>query len=115
MELLVFVLNDHEKLDAVLTELEHSGVAGGTVIDSTGMAKVLHHDEEDVLFFGAIRGILNSTTRAKSNTILMVIEKEQVQPAVNAIERVVGDLNHKNVGIVFTIPVGYTKGIQRHE
>lgn len=115
MELLVFVLNDHEKLDAVLTELEHSGVAGGTVIDSTGMAKVLHHDEEDVLFFGAIRGILNSTTRAKSNTILMVIEKEQVQPAVEAIERVVGDLNHKNVGIVFTIPVGYTKGIQRHE
>ena len=105
MELLVFVLNHHEKLDAVLTELEHAGVAGATVIDSTGMAK----------FFGAIRGILNSATRAKSNTILMVIEKDQVQPAVDAIERVVGDLNHQNVGVVFTIPVEYTKGIRRHE
>lgn len=115
MELLVFVLNDHEKLDAVLTELEHAGVAGATVIDSTGMAKVLHHDEEDVLFFGAIRGILNSATRAKSNTILMVIEKDQVQLAVDAIERIVGDLNHKNVGIVFTIPVEFTKGIRKHE
>ena len=45
----------------------------------------------------------------------MVIEKDQVQPAVDAIERVVGDLNHQNVGVVFTIPVEYTKGIRRHE
>lgn len=115
MELLVFVLNDHEKLDAVLSELEEAGVAGATVIDSTGMAKVLHHDEEEVLLFGAIRGILNPATRAKSNTILMVIEKAQVTVAVDAIERVVGDLNQKNVGIVFSIPVEFTKGIRKHE
>ena len=45
MDLLIFILNDHEKLDAILTELEKSGIRGATVIDSTGMAKVLHHDD----------------------------------------------------------------------
>lgn len=115
MELLVFVLNNHEKLDAVLAELEAAGIMGATVIDSTGMAKVLHHDEEEMVFFGAIRGILNSASRAKSNTIFMVISKEKIKLAVDAIERIVGDLNQKNVGIVFSIPVDFTKGLSQHE
>ena len=115
MELLVFVLNNHEKLDEVLTELEESGIRGATVIESTGMAKLLHHDEESSVFFGAIRGVLNSPSRAKSNTILMVLEKDEVETAVTAIEKVVGDLNHENVGIVFSIPVDFTKGIRKYE
>lgn len=115
MDLLVFVLNDHEKLDAVLEELEHSGIRGATVIDSTGMAKVLHPEEEEVPFFGAIRGLLNPTSRAKSNTILMVLEKTQVTVAIDAIERIVGDLNQKNVGVAFSIPVEFTKGLSKNE
>lgn len=115
MDLLVFVLNDHEKLDEVLSELEKSGIGGATVIDSTGMAKVLHLDEEEVPFLGAIRGILNPATRARSNTILMVLEKASVQTAIDAIERVVGDLNQKNVGIAFSIPVDFAKGLRKHE
>ena len=115
MDLLIFILNDHEKLDAILTELEKSGIRGATVIDSTGMAKVLHHDEEEVAFLGTLRSLLNPTTRAKSNTILMVLEKEMIHTAVEAIERIVGDLNQENVGVIFSIPVDFTKGIKKHE
>ena len=111
MELLVFVLYNHEKLDEVLTSLEESGIKGATIIDSTGMAKVLHHDEETSLLFGAIRNVLNNPSRSKSNTIFMVLEKEDVDVAVKAIEKVIGDLNRENVGIIFSIPVDYTKGI----
>ena len=115
MDLLIFILNDHEKLDAILTELEKSGIRGATVIDSTGMAKVLHHDEEEVAFLGTLRSLLNPAPRAKSNTILMVLEKKMIHTAVEAIERIVGDLNQENVGVIFSIPVDFTKGIKKHE
>ncbi len=115
MDLLIFILNDHEKLDAILTELEKSGIRGATVIDSTGMAKVLHHDKEEVAFLGTLRSLLNPATRAKSNTILMVLEKKMIHTAVEAIERIVGDLNQENVGVIFSIPVDFTKGIKKHE
>lgn len=111
MELLVFVLYDHDKLDEVLTSLEENGIMGATIIESTGMAKVLHHDEESSLLFGAIRNVLNNPSRSKSNTILMVLDKNEIDKAVNAIEAVVGNLNRENVGIIFSIPVDFTKGL----
>jgi hypothetical protein len=112
MNLLVFVLHNHEKLDAVLTELERAGICGATVIDSTGMAKVLHHEEEDVMLLGALRNFLNGASRTKSNTIFTIIPTEQLQPAVEAFERIVGDLDQQNVGIAFSLPVDYVKGVR---
>lgn len=112
MELLVFVLYDHEKLDEVLTSLEENGINGATIIESTGMAKVLHHDEESSLLYGMIRNVLNNPSRSKSNTILMVLEKKDRDNAIAAIENVVGDINRENVGIIFSVPVDFVKGIK---
>lgn len=115
MRLLVFVLYHHEKLDELLTELEKSGIRGATILESTGMAKVLHHDEEEELtFLSSLRGLLNPS-REKSNTILTVIRDEQLNTAVNAIERVVGDLHKKNAGIVFSLPLDFVKGLSDGE
>lgn len=112
MKLLIFVLNHHEKLDALLSELENSGIGGATIVDSTGMAKVLHSgDEEEIPLFGTLRTLLNPS-REKSCTILMVIRDEQRQTAIDAIERVVGDLHEKNAGIVFSVPIDYVKGLR---
>lgn len=114
MRLLVFVLNAHEKLDALLNELEQSGIRGATILESTGMAKVLHHDEEEIPFLGSLRTFLNPS-REKSNTILTVIRDEQLTVAVDAIERVVGDLRKANAGIVFSLPLDFVKGLSIDE
>ena len=45
----------------------------------------------------------------------MVLEKKMIHTAVEAIERIVGDLNQENVGVIFSIPVDFTKGIKKHE
>lgn len=112
MKLLFFVLNRTEKLDDVLTELAKNCIKGATVIDSMGMARILSckHDNNEIDFLSSLRAFLNPE-REKNNVIFMVIHDEQLQTAVNAIESVIGDLTQKDTGVIFSVPVDFTKGI----
>ncbi len=116
MRLLFFVMNKTDKLEKLLTEFLQAGIKGATVLSSTGMARVLtsHDDEEDIPFLGSLRAMLNPE-RQKSNTIFAVIENGQLKTAVDAIERVVGDLSSKDTGIVFSFPIDYVKGLPQIE
>ena len=115
MKLLVFVLNMHERLDALLTEFAHKGIGGATILESTGMAEVLQdHDEEDIPFLGSLRSLLNPE-REKSDTIFLVLHEEKVSEAVQIFEQMVGNLNNKNTGIAFSLPVDFVKGIPNLE
>lgn len=113
MRLLIFVLNQSEKLDAVLNAFQNAGIGGATILDSTGMAKVLHtvDEEEEMPLFGSLRHFLNPS-REKSHTIFTVLQDSQLQTAVDAIESVVGDLKQANAGIVFSLPIDYVKGLR---
>ena len=112
MKLLIFVLNKTEKLDDVLTEFARRNMCGATVLDSMGMVHMLagRHDEEEIPFLGSLRQFLNSE-RQQNNVILAAIDDKQVDEAVAAIESVVGDLSNEDTGVVFCLPIDYTKGI----
>lgn len=112
MRLFCYILNQTEYLDSILTEFAHKGINGATIIESTGMARVLSHkhDEEELPFLASLRKFLNPE-RESSNVILTVINDEQLPVAVEIIEKIVGDLSNKNNGIVFSFPLDYTKGI----
>lgn len=112
MKLLFFVLNETEKLDDVLTELATNGIKGATVIDSMGMARILsnNHDDNEISFLSSLRSFL-SPEREKNNLIFTVIRENQLETAVKAIESVTGDLSQKNTGVIFSVPVDFTKGI----
>ena len=58
--------------------------------------------DRDIPFLGSLRAMLNPE-RQKSNTVFAVIENDQLKIAVDAIERVVGDLTSKDTGIVFSL------------
>ncbi|MBW7572931.1 P-II family nitrogen regulator [Caproiciproducens faecalis] len=112
MKVLFFVLNKTEKLDAVLTAFAHRNIKGATVLESMGMARLLSrkHDEDEIPFLGSLRTLLNPE-REKNNVIFAVIEDDQLQEAVKIIEEVVGDLSVNNSGVVFSVPIDYSKGI----
>jgi nitrogen regulatory protein PII len=112
MKLLFFVLNRPEKLDEVLTEFAHRNINGATVLDATGMARILSnkHDENEIPFLSSLRVFLNPE-REKSNIILTAIRKDQLEEAVEAIESVVGSLSCKDTGVVFSVPIDFAKGI----
>lgn len=111
MQMLIFVLNNVNHIEEIMNEFTKHGIKGATIIDSTGMAKVLHHhDHHEVPLFGSLKMLMNEQ-RPFNKTIFTVIKDEQVPVAVSAIKNVVGDLSKPDVGIVFTLPVSYVEGI----
>jgi len=114
MKLLFFILNKAEKLDAVLTELARINISGATILESMGMAKLLssEHDDNDIPFLGSLRAFLNPE-REKSKVIFAVIREEKLEEIVSAIESVVGDLSLENTGVIFSMPIDFTKGIRK--
>lgn len=108
--MLIFVLNNENHLEEILHEFTKSGIKGATIIDSTGMNRVLHNGyPNEVPLFGSLKMLMNER-RPFNKTIFTVIKDEQVEIAVSAIKHVVGDLSKPDVGIVFTIPVSFMEG-----
>jgi len=110
MKLLFFVLSKVELLDRLLNALQNAGVRGGTILNSTGMARELLESEE-VNFLGSLRAILDPS-RVQSKTLLFVLKEDMVDKVIETIVSVVGDMTAPDSGIIFTVPVDFTKGIK---
>lgn len=106
MELLFFVMNKIDLLDDLMRDLMDGGIRGATVVDSTGMAHMLNDHN---YIFGSLRQLLNQS-RSQSKTIFMVCRHEEIEKIVGIIENLVGSLDNPDTGVVFTVPVSYTKG-----
>lgn len=111
MQMLVLVLNKTDKLEDILREFLETGIKGATIIDSMGMVKALYQDNNDDLpLFGTLRMMMNES-RPFNKTIFTVLNDEKIPDAIEAIKRVLGDLSKPDVGVLFTLPVGYAEGI----
>lgn len=103
MQLLCLILNETEKLDDLLFKLEGSGITGGTILDSTGMARMLYNNHRDIPMFGSMYMLMNEG-RPMNKTILMVLDDEKVETAKGVIRKVC-DFSQPGVGVMFTLPV----------
>lgn len=111
MKLVVYVMNNTSKLDDFLHQLKEKEIKGATILDSTGMArKLIENDDMD--FIGSLK-VLFDNPRVESKTILMALEDEQVQIALDIVHQVAGDLSRPNTGIVFTVPIEYIDGLKK--
>lgn len=112
MQLLCIILNETEKLADLLEEFEKNGITGGTILDSTGMAKFLYQDRKDLPLFGSLYMLMNDG-HPINKTILMVLEDDKVALAKKIVQDVSGGLDHAGSGIMFTLPVLSVEGIKR--
>ncbi|WP_156923358.1 P-II family nitrogen regulator [Aminobacterium mobile] len=110
MQLLVVVTNRIEKVETLFKELLDIGIRGATVIDTQGMARVLHDDLDKIPLFGSLKMLINDQYPF-NKTIFVVLEDSQVQPAIRAVKKVLEDLSKPNAGILFTVPVNYVEGL----
>ncbi len=109
MQVFVFVLNRTEHLEHLLQEFTNQGLTGATVLDSKGMARILHSEDEMPLFYG-LRAIMEPERRS-SKTIFMVLEDEKVETARRIVNDVTGGLEHPDSGIMFAMPVTMVEGL----
>ena len=111
MKLLVFVLNNIDLLDDLLENFIKTGIKGATIIESTGMARVLtSNGHADIPIFGSLKLIL-SAMQPFNKTIFVALKNEEVDKCIKCIKEVVGNLDTPNSGILFTLPIDYIEGL----
>lgn len=112
MQLMVMVLNRVEVLDTLLEKLMEDGICGATILSSTGMVRELAKSGEDFPIFGRSLRMLLDPERKESKTLFMVLTDEKVEQAKKIIREVVGDLSKPDTGVIFTLPVLSTEGVE---
>lgn len=105
--LLLAVINDPEKVDEILSGFLELGITGATIINSEGMGRLLSHD---IPIFAGLQTLI-SGSRPQNRTIFSVVPEDRVEPAIELLQDVFGDLSSPATGIVFTIPVDRVVGL----
>lgn len=109
MYMLIMVLDDIAHREEVLQAWLRAGVQGVTVLESTGVDRVLRRSGAQAMFMGF--GQLFGGGRVGHNTLFAVIDSlELAEAAVRNTEEVVGDLSLPDTGIVFAVPVARAWG-----
>ncbi|MBK8984980.1 MAG: hypothetical protein IPM39_02690 [Chloroflexi bacterium] len=110
MYMLMMVLDDSTRLNEVLQAWTNAGVKGVTIIESTGLNRILPRETPQKMYAGFSQ--LFGSGRVGHNTLFAVIEDvAQAETAVAATETVLGDLRQPHTGIVFMVPVIKTWGL----
>lgn len=110
MYMLIMVLDDVSHLNEVLAAWEGAGARGVTILESTGLHRVMlrHRPEAAYAGFGRLFG----SSYVGHNTLFAVVNSmEVVEAAVAAAEGIIGDLNNPHTGIVFALPVTRAWGL----
>ncbi len=115
MFLILFVLDDPDKLDEVLDAWEEAGVNGVTVLPSTGLGRIRRGaDYRDDLPLIPTLGDFYNRTEEFHRTLFTVVQGEKmVKQVVAATEAVIGDLNLPNTGMMVVLPVSQAYGLDR--
>lgn len=110
MYLLLMVLDDATRLADVLEAWRSAGVQGVTILESTGLQRIIRRREAGSMFMGFSR--LFQDSGIGHNTLFALIDSlELAEAAVTATESVLGDLRRPNTGIVFAVPVAQSWGL----
>ncbi|MBQ9263475.1 MAG: hypothetical protein IJ189_04605 [Clostridia bacterium] len=113
MQVFVFVLNRTEHLEHLLQEFSARGLRGATVLDSKGMARILHSEEEMPIFYG-LRAIMEPERRS-SKTIFCVLPDDKVHLARDIVNEVTGGLDAPDSGIMFAMPLTFVEGLEKKQ
>ena len=108
MKLLIYVLSHVEKLQTLLNQFNDQGIAGATILDSSGMGRELSERDEFAIF-GSMRALIDQNNRT-TKTLFLVVEDDQVKKIEKVIESVIGDLSKPDQGILFSIPLDSVSG-----
>lgn len=109
MQVVFLVLNKVELLENLLKRLALGGVKGGTIIESTGMARALG-DSEDSVILGTLRMLLDPK-REESKTLFFVVEDSKVKDLRDIVDEVLGGIDKPDTGILFGMNLSFVEGI----
>ena len=117
MNMILFVLHDPEKLDALLSAWEQAGVSGATVLYSTGLGRIRQDQSlrDDLPLMPSLESFFPKPEEL-SRTIFTIVEDDAlVEKVIAATEEVIGDLTQPDRGLLAILPVSQIRGLRRHD
>jgi hypothetical protein len=112
MKLILFVLQDAEKLLDLLSGWKDAGVSGATVLFSTGMGRL--HLTAPLLDDLPLMPSLNDFyvhDETLSRTVFTIVHDEMVDKIITVTEQIVGDLSKPGTGILVVLPTDSVHGL----
>jgi nitrogen regulatory protein PII len=111
--MVIAVIDELEKCPSILRAWEDVGVAGITILESTGLGRIRQgeHLRDDLPLMPSLRNLLQ-TREEHHRTMFTIVDNEaMIDRIVEATEMVVGDLKQPHTGILFALPVARAYGI----
>jgi nitrogen regulatory protein P-II 1 len=116
MYLILFVLNDPDRLEDVLCAWEREGVSGITVLPSTGLGRIRQKEglREDLPLMPCLEDFYHHASDI-SHTLFTVVDGDALlQKVFQATESVIGDLNKPGNGFLVVLPTVSVHGLFKH-
>ena len=107
MYMIMFVLDNPDQLEDVLTAWEEAGMRGATIMESTGFHRLRRKHLP-------MRYLIQPSALEEEGhlTLFVVVETEQqVQDCLRATEQTVGDLEQPNTGVFAAWPLAVVRGV----
>jgi len=115
MYLILFVLDDPDKLRELLDAWEKAGTGGATILVSTGMQRVRSNAiRDDIPLIPGVDDLYKRIEEHHRTLFTIVKDDEVLQKVVAATEKVVGSLNEPNTGILVVLPTAQVYGLEKN-
>jgi len=110
-----FVLHDTSLLAEVLSAWKEAGVLGITILPSTGLRRLEFSESlrDDIPLIPSIEDLMSDEETLNRTLFTIVDDDSLVEKVIESTQRVVGDLNMPNTGILSVIPLGKVYGLNR--
>jgi len=116
MYMIMFVLNDTDNFDEVIEAWNDIGVNRITVMLSTGLGKLRKAALRDDIPLIPSMDDLIAHSEIASRTLYTVVKNEEIiDQLVSQTEKVIGDLNQPNTGVIFVFPVARAYGLDKQK
>lgn len=113
MQMVMFVLDNPERLDEVLSAWRAVGMSGVTIIESTGFHR--HRAQKLAAQQVSIPAALSERIDKGHYTLFAIVpDVEAAQECLYATESVVGNLDAQSTGVFATWEITLTKGVLNH-
>lgn len=112
---ILYVLDDPDRLDEVLEAWRKVGVGGATIIESTGIYRRQTYRRHIPLRFG-FEHLTERMEQCNYTLLTVVKDEETVQRCIEAVESIVGSLEGPNTGVLAAWPAPIVRGaVKRRE
>ena len=112
-ELAVLVIEQGEKLAAILEYWRTLGIVQVTVFDSVGMPQVKERMwMDDLPLFPSLENLLRGEGSAQKTAFAVIREPELMERMIAGTKELLGNLDEPGEGLLYTIPVTRIIGIR---